>query len=144
MIIKYYKIFFINITDNTLIQLFRYIIVGGFAFFIDFGLLIFLTETLNIHYLTSAAISFIAGLGLNYFLSIKWIFQNRKCQNKLNELFFFSVIGVIGLIINEIVLWLFSGTILTFHYTISKVISTAIVFIWNFTARKYLLFNQDN
>ena len=35
---------FIEKADNTLVQLFRYTFVGGFAFFIDFCTLYILTE----------------------------------------------------------------------------------------------------
>ena len=41
-------------TDNTIVQLFRYTFVGGFAFVVDFGLLYVLTEYAHFHYLLSA------------------------------------------------------------------------------------------
>ena len=54
---------------------------------------------------------------------------------------FFAIIGVIGLIFNELIMY--AGTdILHLHYMVSKLISTAIVFFWNFFARKFLLFNK--
>jgi len=43
-------------TDNTLVQLFRYSFVGGFAFLLDFGSLFALTEFVGLHYLVSAVI----------------------------------------------------------------------------------------
>ena len=48
-------------TDKTIIQLFRYIFVGGAAFIVDFGSLYILTDIFGIYYLISAAIAFILG-----------------------------------------------------------------------------------
>lgn len=128
--------------DNTLIQLLKYTIVGGTAFLIDISILIALTEILNLHYLISAAISFTIGLLYNYFLSTIWVFRYRKYQNILFELFLFGIIGTIGLGINEVVLFYFTEILQLPNYIYSKLISTFIVYIWNFFARKYLLFNK--
>lgn len=125
--------------NNTFVQLLRYTFVGGIAFVVDFGLLFLLTDFFNVHYLISAGISFISGLLLNYYLSIKWVFTVRIIEKKWLELLFFSLIGLIGLGLNEIFLWLFTD-ILLFHYLISKLITSFIVYFWNFFARKFLLF----
>jgi putative flippase GtrA len=130
-------------TNNTLFQLFRYTFVGGFAFLVDFGTLLILTEYFNIHYLLSAGLGFILGLIVNYFLSIKWVFDNRVMENWLLEFLFFSSIGLIGLGLNELFLWILTD-ILLIYYLISKLITTFIVYFWNFFARKMLLFNKQN
>ena len=70
------KNLFVNKTDNTVVQLFRYTFVGGVAFIFDFGSLFILTEYIKIYYLVSAAIAFIIGLTINYLLSISWVFSN--------------------------------------------------------------------
>ncbi len=125
---------------NFFTQLFRYSIVGGIAFIVDFGLLYSLTEWLNFYYLLSATLSFIAGLIVNYTLSTKWVFYQSSIQNKGAEFLAFSLIGVAGLGINNLVLWgLTAG--LSLHYMFSKIFTTIVVFAWNFLARKYLIFN---
>ena len=60
-------------TDSTVLQLFRYSFVGGFAFVVDFALLYVLTDHFRVYYLTSAALSFTAGLIVNYVLSKLWV-----------------------------------------------------------------------
>lgn len=126
-------------TDNTLIQLFRYTFVGGFAFIIDFGSLFILTEFFHVYYLISAAIAFLLGLTTNYFLSILWVFDKRTVQSRWIEFCIFGFIGLIGLGLNELIIWFFTEKI-RFHYLISKIISTIIVYCWNFFARKLTLF----
>jgi len=127
-------------SDRTHIQLLKYSFVGGIAYVVDFGFLIFLTEFIKIHYLISAAIAFILGLLTNYALSINWVFLKRTLDNKKIELLIFSFIGVIGIGFNEIIIWFFTEWV-AFHYLISKLISTVGVFFWNFFARKKILFS---
>lgn len=138
---KFLKKIFLEETDNWFIQLFRYLFVGGAAFLVDYGLLVLLTEVFGLHYLVSATISFIAGLIVNYLLSTSWIFRKSKMENKWAEFLIFSIIGVVGLLLNNLLLYLFTD-LAHIHYMISKLITTAIVMLWNFGARKIILFNK--
>ena len=122
-------------------QLVLYGIVGGIAFIADYGTLWFLTEYCHHHYLLSAAIAFILGLVINYVLSTKWVFSDRKYKSKWIEFLFFTFIGIVGLGLNEILIFIVSHN-LDKHYMIGKIISTIVVFFWNFLARKYLLFKK--
>ena len=128
-----------NITPRGRGEFLKYVIGGGSAYTIDFLLLIILTEVFGVPVLVSAAVSFLIGLIIIYLLSIKWIFQNRIRKNTYQEFFIFSFIGIIGLFINETLIWV-SLLTETLHYTIAKIISAGLVFIWNFSARKLLLF----
>lgn len=141
MIKQWLHTLFIAPTNNTLLQLFRYGFVGGVAFVVDYGSLYVLTEFLSVPYLWSAAIAFILGLVTNYLLSISWVFKKNATMQRWQEFLFFAIIGVIGLGFNELIMYV--GTdMLHLHYMLSKLISTVIVFFWNFFARKYLLFNK--
>lgn len=130
-------------TDNILVQLFRYAFVGGAAFVIDFGTLWLLTEYVGMHYQLSACIAFILGLTANYLLSVKWVFNtpddaNRPMIVKSTVFAIYALIGLVGLGLNSVILWLFTD-ILMLHYLLSKLVSTAIVFFWNFLARRVLM-----
>jgi putative flippase GtrA len=133
---------FIGETNSTLLQLFRYTFVGGVAFIADFGTLYILTEYFKIHYLISAGIAFILGLLINYFLSVKWVFNSRAMKNRMLEFLLFTLIGLIGLGLNELFLWILTD-ILLIYYLLSKIITTIIVYFWNFFARKFLLFKKQ-
>ena len=130
---------FKNSTSNVFLELFRYTIVGGIAFIVDFSLLFALTEYLNINYLISAAFAFGLGLLTNYSLSVLWVFDRRSFTNKYAEFFTFSFIGIVGLLLNEIFMWFFTEIVLS-HYMLSKIFSTFFVYLWNFTIRKLVLF----
>ena len=132
---------FIEKTNNIYLQLFRYTFVGLFAFLIDFGTLFILTEYYSIHYLISAGISFIFGLLTNYVLSVIWVFNIRKIEDRLLEFLIFAFIGIVGLGLNELFLWIFTDIFLI-YYLLSKVITSFIVYFWNFFARKFMLFSN--
>jgi putative flippase GtrA len=143
---KYYldiiKSIFKGKTNSTTLQLFRYTFVGGFAFLVDFSTLYFLTEYFNIYYLLSAGIAFTFGLIINYFLSVKWVFNSRAMKSRPLEFLLFTLIGLVGLGLNELFLWVLTD-ILLIYYLLSKIITTVIVYLWNFFARKYILFSKQ-
>ena len=63
-----FKILFITKSNNTFIQFFRYIFVGGVSFLADGGSL-FLITTIGVNYLISVIFAFVIGLAVNYGLS---------------------------------------------------------------------------
>jgi putative flippase GtrA len=122
-------------------QFLRYLVVGGIAFCVDFGILVVLTDLIHLHYLVAGAIGFGCGLATNYVLCINWVFGARSLSNKKAEFMVFTVIGVIGLGWNELLLY--AGTDgLDLDYRISKLIAVGIVLVWNFGMRKLLLFSK--
>ncbi len=126
-------------TDKTGIQFFRYIFVGGVAFLVDFASLYIFTDYIGIFYLISAAIAFILGLITNYILSINWVFNRRSLDNKTIEFSVFAFIGIVGLGLNELLIWFFTAEIGLF-YLLSKISAAIIILFWNFFARKVTLF----
>jgi putative flippase GtrA len=121
-------------SKNGFIELFRYALVGCVAFCVDVATLFILTHYLGIYYLVSAGIAFVLGLTVCYILNVKWVFVKRNVKNQQKEIIFF-----IGLGLNQLFIGFFTES-LDFHYLISKVGATILVFVWNFTARKFLLF----
>ena len=55
-------------------QFFKFGFVGVICFLIDYGVMVLLTELLNIPYLASCAISFSISVIVNYCLSMKYVF----------------------------------------------------------------------
>ena len=128
-------------TDRTAVQLFRYTLVGGLAFVVDFLTLFLLTRFLGIHYLISAALGFALGLATNYAISVIWVFDRRVVQNRLVEFAVFAVLGILGLGINELSMYVLTDWFGR-HYLVSKVGSTGLTYAWNFASRKVLLFSS--
>jgi len=117
----------------------RYLVVGGFAFACDASTLFSLTQFLRVNYLVSGVVGFTLGVGVNYLLCRKWVFQRRTLKNTPAEMTIFTLIGVVGLGMNEAILWTFQAK-LGIYYLFAKGVSGVVVFMWNFGARKVALF----
>lgn len=127
-------------TNSLSAQFLRYFVVGGVAFVADFALLYLLTEFAGLYYLFSASVAFMAGVAANYALSVTWVFDHRSVDNRMHEFAIFAVIGVLGLAFNAALMWLFTELV-GFHYLESKMVAAALILLFNFGARKALLFS---
>lgn len=133
---------FLTPTKNGCLQFFRYLFVGGIATVVDWGVLFALTELLDLYHLISAIFAFVAGLATNYLLSKLLVFSaNEVRTNALMEFLGYALIGLIGLGVTELIMFLFTDR-MSFHYMISKAIATAVVLMWNYLARKLLLYKN--
>lgn len=115
-------------------QIFKFGIVGGLAFLIDYGVFTLLTQILNVHYLIASILSFSISVIFNYILSIKWVFDVTKKQTT-KDFIVFIVLSIIGLILNSVVMYI-AVDLIHIHELISKIIATAIVMVYNFITRK--------
>ena len=120
--------------NKLLNQILKFGLVGGTAFVIDYVLLYFCTEFLHIHYLISSIISFTVSVIFNYILSIKWIFDVKKKQD-VKGFVIFIILSVIGLGINSLIMYVM-GEKFGVYYMLSKIVSTAVVMVYNFITRK--------
>lgn len=127
-------------SNNNIVQFVRYGFVSAVALAVDFGSLVLLTELAGVNHLISATIGFIFGLTVNYALSILWVFHSTKQTNNRQAFIIFTIIGIIGLLLTDLIIWLMTD-VAGVHYLLSKIASAFIVFIWNFTARKKMVFN---
>ena len=120
-------------------QLIKFGLVGGIAFLIDYGIMVFLTEVFKISSLISAAISFTVSVIFNYIASVKWVFDVDKEKNsKTKELVVFILLSIVGLGINELIMWIMDKEF-GIYYMISKIVATIVVMCYNFITRKLFL-----
>lgn len=118
-------------------QTIKFGLVGFLCFFIDYGIMVFLTEVAGVHYLLSSGISFTVSVIVNYILSLTYVFETEQ-GNRVKEFVIFVVLSVIGLGINQLLMW-FCVDILGIFYMISKIGATAVVMVYNFVTRKVVL-----
>ena len=134
---EFVKKLFFEKNQDTRIQFLRYIFVGGAATVVDMGSLYIFTSIIGLNYLISAAIAFILGVTTNYLLCIAWIFESTGKVKR--EIILFVVIGVGGLILNEIIIWLLVEEV-GLYYMLAKAVAVVIVLVWNFGMRKKYVF----
>jgi putative flippase GtrA len=125
--------------NRLYVESFKYFLVSALALAVDFGLLAFLTSVLKINYLIAAAVGFLAGLVINYLLSVTLVFQERRLRSRRLQFLFFLGIGLLGLVLTELSMALLVGG-LGLGYAVAKVGAAGVSFTFNYVARRLLLF----
>ncbi|HEX5476622.1 MAG TPA: GtrA family protein [Burkholderiales bacterium] len=119
----------------------RYTVASALALAVDFGSYAFLIRAAGANYLAAAPVGFLLGLATIYALSVRWVFGVRRLQDSRIELAVFGGIGLAGLGLNQVVVY--AGVEwLSLSYWWAKLVSAALVFGFNFSARKLLLFTR--
>ena len=142
-----FKGLFYQKTDNIFIQFFRYCFVGGIATVVEGGALwliqhFLFREAAGFFVFAAQAIAFIFGLIANFALSKLFVFQEKSEKtNAAGEFVAYGVIGVVGLGIKWLMLWGFN-TMLGWHYMLVWLVATVLVLIWNYAARRILLYRR--
>lgn len=143
----------------------RYVLVGGIAFVVDFGVFALFRELVfggadsTAAITVSTAAGFIMGLAVNYVLSMLMVFRSEKQQEQgknVRAVLIFAVVGIIGLGLTELLQWLGEKVILqtelgkafnslifdTGVYAV-KIVVAGIVLIWNYVGRKIFVFKEN-
>ena len=160
MIKKWFDALLIEETNDTKIQFFRSLFVGGIATVADIGVMILFRELFKMSETLAAVFGFIAGLTVNYIISTFWVFSKAKVKNRTADFIAFGVIGLIGLGINELIIAPFAvqgifgegilykkeifGSLIPAdkYYIVGKMIATVVAYMWNFFARKFILYRN--
>ena len=136
---------------NLLQQIIKFGIVGFFCFLIDYGLTVGLANIFGVHYLLSKFIGFVVSAIVNYILSIKYVFKQKKEMDKRKEFVIFIILSAIGLLLNEIILiicidGIYDNSAMIQGYisretmlSLSALLATGIVMVYNFISRKLFL-----
>ena len=125
-------------------QFLRYLVTGGLAFVVDFGLFALCLYIWEWHYLLANLVGLVAGLVLNHTMSIVWVFtacERTLEKRKVMEFTLFALVGIAGVGINQLLMFLMVG-VFDWNEMLSKMIAAVLVLMWNFGARKLMLFRE--
>lgn len=119
-------------------QILKFGVVGILAFMVDYGVLMLLSQLLGVDPVIAAAISFCISVVFNYLASMRYVFSHRDDMSVTHEFVLFIVLSVVGLGINEAIMWMGTRALGTsgLAVTATKVAATAVVMVWNFLSRK--------
>jgi len=129
-----------DLLKNLFLQLIRYFFVSGAAFAADFGVYALMIYLLHCHYLLSACGGFLFGVLVNYVLCKLFVFT-KKTKSSAMEFTVYFFIGILGLGLLEILLYLMVGK-LHIHAMLGKLFATGIVFFWNFFAKRIFIYSD--
>ena len=124
--------------EELMIQIFKFIVVGGIATVIDWIIYFVLYHFIKIEPTIANIISFAVSVVYNYWASCKYVFKVNKEKSRARQFVEFIVFAVIGLLINEVIIWGLHNQ-LEWNAMLVKIIATAIVMVFNFVTRKKFL-----
>lgn len=120
---------------------FKYCVVGVMGTAIDLLVVILLVELFDFHPVLAAFFGFLLAVTNNFFLNKIWTFQNRSKNYRKLWIKFFLVSSV-GLAMTIALMYMF-WEIFHIDYRIAKLLTSAIVLVWNFLANKFWTFTMD-
>ena len=135
------------LTAQNIKQFFSYVCVGGVAALVEWGMFTIFSNVLGLSYLLATALAFIISTAVNLILGRIWAFKgNKNYENKrLKETVLIYVVSAVGLGLNLLLMYLFVTVIgwdSDLLKVVSKVLSTGIVFFWNFLIRKFVIYRD--
>lgn len=132
-------IFGYDYTNNERFKFLCYLFVGGSAALLEWALFYFLAYPLSLPYLISTTLAFSLSTIYHYFASIALVFDSQTKYSKNKELFLVIIVSIMGLILNLIFMSILVSY-LNLAAMYSKIITSFIVFVWNYVLRKKYIF----
>jgi len=114
----------------------RYLIAGGLAFAVDFGLLAFLHEVLGWGTWESAAIAFIVSFVFTYTIQRTFTFGSTAPHGA--ALIKYVLLVAFNTVATAVIVALIDATPL--GWAVGKVVATAATTVWNYFAYRYWVF----
>lgn len=122
----------IHLDPQLITKFIMFSIVGASGVVVDFSVTWLFKEKVRIHKYIANSLGFIVATISNYLLNRFWTFYTEDAQAKFNEFSKFFFIALIGLVINNAILYLFHEK-LKWNFYLSKLVAIGIVSIWNFS-----------
>lgn len=118
----------------------KYLLVGGASALIEWALFALGLYGFGFHYLLSGILSFLLAVGVNYYLSVRYVFGvGKRARNQ--RIFLLYLVSATGLAFNLGVLEI-GISFLELNAMIAKIAATGMVFGWNFLARYFFVFQK--
>ena len=125
-------------------QFLSYFGVGGVSALVEWAVFSLLEYLFDMPYLLATILAFIFSTTTNWFLGRTFTFRESAYKEKRGkEIFLVFLVSAIGLGFNLLLMYLFVDVIgmnTNLLKTIAKILSTGIVFIWNFLSRKLWIY----
>jgi putative flippase GtrA len=117
----------------------QYLGVGTAAAAVDISLFTLFARQLGYDYLVVGFFTFILATGVNYVLSVRYVFESGVRFPRAHEIMLVFGVSAVGLAINQAILYIAIGR-LNLDLLLGKLVATGVVFGWNYLARSRFVF----
>ncbi len=136
------KLFGRDYSDNDTVKLLLYLVIGGTAALVEWGLFWVFNHYAGLHYEAATALAFFLSTIYHYFLGNIFVFNSGARYQKGTEITLVLLVSAIGLGFNMLLMYIFVG-IMTWPPMLSKMLASAIVVVWNYLSRKKWIFKES-
>jgi len=126
---------------DTLAQFVKFCIVGLGNTIIDYGVYLFFSRLIGLHFLFSNILAILTAMTFSFFANKYWTFENFENKIKSQYAKFF-LIGAVYFILNNAIFY-FCVNYLLIYDLLAKIIAIAIGLFWNFIANKHWTFQRN-
>ena len=113
-----------------ILKFLKFCTVGFSGMAIDFGTTWILKEKAKVNRYAANTCGFILAASSNYMLNRIWTFESQSIHIGAEYISFFAI-SLVGLGINNLVLWVLSDK-MKYNFYLSKIIATGVITLWNF------------
>jgi len=148
--------FILNPRERT--RFLRFLVVGIFGAFVDFGIENLLHRVFGLPYVWSGTISFICAILSNFIWNRYWTYPDSRSKPIIGQLTQFAIVNVIGLVIRIPILRFLEPEVtrlfsrLPEHFlvlpydamgeNVTLAIAVGIVLFWNFFVNRYWTYSD--
>lgn len=134
------------LSSKNIKQFLSYFGVGGAAAIVEWVCFSLFVSVIGLPYLLATVLAFVFSTTANWILGRIFTFKESAYKEKrVKEVGLVFFVSAIGLGFNMLLMYLFVDVIgmkSNLQQTIAKVLSTGIVFIWNFLSRKLWIYRD--
>ena len=128
------------LTTSFIMKFLKFAAVGFSGLLVDYTFTYIFKEWLKVQKYIANSIGFTIAASSNYVLNRIWTFESDNPEIAI-EYSSFLIISLIGLGINNFVLWLILRNF-KINFYIAKFFAIVVVTLWNFLANFFITFNQ--
>lgn len=126
--------------NELLVQKFiKFCVVGFSGMLIDFGATWLLKEKVKVNKYIANSTGFILAATSNYIWNRFWTFHSEN-NHIATEYFSFILISLVGLAINNLIIYIFSDR-MKFNFYLAKLLAIGVVTLWNFIMNYLITFS---
>lgn len=128
------------LTSSFILKFLKFAAVGFTGLFVDYAFTYIFKEIFKVQKYISNSIGFTIAATSNYVLNRIWTFESDN-PDIVIEYSEFLIISIIGLGINNLILWLIVSRF-KINFYVAKFFAICVVTLWNFLANFFITFNQ--
>jgi putative flippase GtrA len=116
-----------------------YFLVGGTSFLVNFAIFWIFVRLTGLHWIAANIAGFLGAALINYYLSVRFVFESRIFSQRRLEVFLTFAVSAVGGGLETLLIYL-GYDVASLNLNIAKLGAAAIVFFWNYGARRFLVF----